>query len=59
MGFENANRNEFHGYGNLIICLLKGIGKVMEIFLKEFVLTLSFHAQRRKYNLVHTEDLRA
>ena len=40
MGFQNANENELHGFGNLVILPWKSFGKVMEIFTKEFVRTL-------------------
>ena len=37
------NEIEFHGFGNLLICLWKSFEKVLEIFLKEFVQTLSIN----------------
>ena len=30
MGFQNANENEFHGFGNLVIWLWKSFGKAMK-----------------------------
>ena len=35
MGFQNEN--EYHCFGNLVICIWKSFEKVIEIFLKEFV----------------------
>ena len=40
MGFQNANENKFYDFGNLVIWLWKSFGKVVEIFLKEFVRSL-------------------
>ena len=40
MEFQNANKNEFYGFGNLVICLWKSFGT----FLKEFVQTLQYSA---------------
>ena len=37
---SNANENEFHGFGNLVIWLWKSFGKVLELILKEFVQAL-------------------
>ena len=37
---SNANENEFHCFGNLVIWLWKSFGKVLELILKEFVQTL-------------------
>ena len=36
MGFQNANENEFHGFGNLVIWVWKSFGKVLEIWLFGF-----------------------
>ena len=32
MGFLNANENEFHGFGNLVILIWNSFRKVLEIF---------------------------
>ena len=34
MGFQNANENVFHGFGNLVIWLWKSIGNVLELCLE-------------------------
>ena len=39
MGLHNTNKNEFHGFGNLILWLWKSVEKVLKIFLKKFVQT--------------------
>ena len=44
MGFQNANGNEFHGFGNLVIWIWKSSEKVLESLLKEFVRTLVYVA---------------
>ena len=40
MVFQNVNENVFHGFGNLVIWPWISFGKVLEIYLKEFLLAL-------------------
>ena len=37
MGFQNAIKNEFCGFGDLVIWLWKSFGEISEVFLKDFV----------------------
>ena len=68
MGLQNANKNEFHCFGNLVVCLWKSSEKSLEIFLRSlydsFIKTMYIIEQQSSigetdYNIAKERDLQS